>query len=125
MRLLLDSNILFWAIVEPEKLSAQVSALLLDEANEVWVSSVSLAELQIKQRIGKIKLPVTLDEEIVALGFGQLTFRFEHAHWLSELPLHHRDPFDRMIIAQAITSGFTILTSDQKFTEYPAEVILN
>jgi PIN domain nuclease of toxin-antitoxin system len=125
MRILLDSNILYWALIEPTRLSSPVSALLQDMNNEAWVSSLSMAELRIKQRIGKLTLPDVFDQEVLDLGYQILPFRFEHAGWLAKLELHHRDPFDRMIIAQAIEDDLTIVTSDPQFSVYPVSVLLN
>jgi PIN domain nuclease of toxin-antitoxin system len=125
MRILLDSNILYWALIEPTRLSSPVSALLQDMNNEAWVSSLSMAELRIKQRIGKLTLPDVFDQEVLDLGYQILPFRFEHAGCLAKLELHHRDPFDRMIIAQAIEDDLTIVTSDSQFSVYPVSVLLN
>jgi PIN domain nuclease of toxin-antitoxin system len=125
VRILLDSNILYWSIIDPEKISAAVAKILINRDNEAWVSSVSLAELRIKQRIGKLKLPDAFDQEVISLGYKMLPFRHEHSHWLSELPLHHRDPFDRMLVAQAAEEGLTLLTSDKTLSLYPIATILN
>jgi PIN domain nuclease of toxin-antitoxin system len=125
MRILLDSNILFWSIAATNRLSTKAINLLIDPENDVWVSSISVAEFRIKQVIGKIQLPENFVELIESTNFKMLPFGTEHAHWLGEMPLHHRDPFDRMIIAQAIEENFTILTSDSKFKLYSVRSILN
>ena len=105
MRILLDSNVLFWTIVEPHKVSAPVQKALLDGSNQVWASAIGIAELRIKQRIGKLELPEDFDGLIERTGFDTLPFEASHTRWLSELPLHHRDPFDRMLIAQALSAA--------------------
>jgi PIN domain nuclease of toxin-antitoxin system len=125
MRILLDSNILFWSIAATNRLSTKAINLLIDPENDVWVSSISVAEFRIRQVIGKIQLPENFVELIESTNFKMLPFGAEHAHWLGEMPLHHRDPFDRMIIAQAIEENFTILTSDSKFKLYSVRSILN
>jgi PIN domain nuclease of toxin-antitoxin system len=125
MRLLLDSNILYWAVLDSKRISASTASLLADPANEAWVSSVSMAEFRIKQRIGKLSVPDIFEQEVLDLGYQRLLLKFEHTRWLATLPLHHRDPFDRMLIAQAIEESLTLLTSDGKFDLYPVAVIKN
>ena len=125
MRILVDSHILYWSIIEPRKVSATVSKALLDGNNQVWASAVGIAELRIKQRIGKLELPDDFDDLIERTGFDTLSFHASHTRWLAELPLHHRDPFDRMIIAQAICEGLTIATSDAAFALYPVAILKN
>ena len=125
MRILLDSNILYWSIIEPEKIGKTVAEILTSPENEAWVSSVSLAELRIKQAIGKLRLPEAFDQEVISLGYEMLDLKLAHTRWLAELPLIHRDPFDRMLIAQAIEEGLTIVTSDQAFARYPVQTLLN
>jgi PIN domain nuclease of toxin-antitoxin system len=125
VRLLADTQIVFWTITSRSKLSASVISLLLSGEHEVFVSSVSIAELRIKQAIRKLELPGRFRELVDETGFRALPFDAAHAHWLSELPLHHRDPFDRMIIAQAIEEGMAIISSDAKFVDYPVTLIRN
>jgi PIN domain nuclease of toxin-antitoxin system len=125
MRILIDTNILFWSIVEPDKVSSTMAAHLVEGANSVLVSAVSLAELRIKQRIGKLEVPDDFDGLIEQTGYEWLSFRASHTRLLAELPLHHRDPFDRMIIAQAICENLTIATSDRVFADYPVAILTN
>jgi PIN domain nuclease of toxin-antitoxin system len=125
MRILIDSHILYWSIVEPEKVKPSLAKDLMDGDNQVWASAVGIAELRIKQCIGKLKLPDDFDGLIENTGFETLPFRASHAHWLAELPLHHRDPFDRMLIAQALSEGLTIATADAMFSRYPVSILKN
>ena len=125
MLILVDSHILYWSIVEPQKISASLSRILVNGDNQVWASAVGIAELRIMQRIGKLQLPDDFDGLIEATGFETLPFQASHSHWLAELPLHHRDPFDRMMIAQAISEGLTIATADAMFAHYPVAVLQN
>jgi PIN domain nuclease of toxin-antitoxin system len=125
MRLLLDTNVLLWTLSNDSRLSDRSIATLRNEASEKFVSVVTLAEMQIKKRIGKLDIPDHVEIEIAELGFSLLPLLPAHTPWLSELPLHHRDPFDRMLIAQAIEEGMTIITSDEKFERYPVSVIRN
>ena len=85
----------------------------------------TLAELRIKQAIGKLRLPDAFDQEVISLGYDILDLKLARTRWLAELPLIHRDPFDRMLIAQAIEEGLTIVTSDQAFARYPVQTLLN
>ena len=125
MRILVDSHILYWSIIEPKKISATLGQILVNGDNQIWASVVGIAELRIKQRIGKLELPDDFDGLIAATGFETLSFQASHAHWLAELPLHHRDPFDRMMIAQALSEGLTIATADAMFAQYPVAILKN
>ena len=125
MRILVDSNILYWSIIEPQKISANVARALVDGNNQVWASAIGIAELRIKQRIGKLELPDDFEGLIEQTGFDTLPFHAAHTRWLAELPLHHRDPFDRMIIAQAIFEGLTVATADAMFSHYPISILKN
>lgn len=111
--------------MESDRLSNHSADLLCNPDNRVWASSVSIAELRIKQSIGKVALPDDFATLVDETGFENLPFNASHAHWLSRLALHHRDPFDRMIIAQAIDEGLTIITSDSAFASYPVSVLKN
>lgn len=125
MRFLVDTNILFWVIAETNRLSTKTRQLLTDPNHRFWTSPLSIAELRIKQRIGKISLPERFNDLITETGFESLPFLAQHAHWLAELPLHHRDPFDRMLIAQAAEEGLSLLTSDKTLRLYPIVTVLN
>ena len=98
---------------------------ILEPNASVYVSAISIAELHIKCGLGKLEIDANLEHSIVDSGFVMLPFRSEHAHWLSELPLHHRDPFDRMLIAQALQDGLTLVTSDKQLSAYPVTLLLN
>lgn len=91
--------------------------LVEDPENEVWISSLSIWECRIKQRIGKLFLPVNLDEIIAVSGFLDLPFTARHAEETATLPLIHADPFDRGLLAQARCEGLTLLTSDRLLAE--------
>lgn len=126
MRFLLDSNILYRALVEPEKLTQQVTLILSDSANyPAWVSSISMAEFRIKESVGKLRLPASFHQEVLDLGYNLLPFSFDHASRLRDLPLHHRDPFDRMLVAQALEEDLTLITSDKTLSLYPIATLIN
>lgn len=99
--------------------------LITDPGNTAFVSAVSIAELRIKQSIGKLILPIDFSDLIEQTGYEILPLAAEHAHMLLELPFHHRDPFDRMLIAQAMVEELTLLSSDGKFRLYDVNVIAN
>ncbi len=96
---------------------------LEDLSNTLFVSSVSIAEIAIKASIGKLKADFELLETITRSGFEFLDFRAEEAALLKDLPLHHKDPFDRMLIAQGAATGIPIMTDDPKFRMYECRVI--
>jgi PIN domain nuclease of toxin-antitoxin system len=125
VRILVDTNILYWVIADPARLSTNAKSVLSEADNEIWSSALSVAELRIKEKIGKLLLPDDFASLVERSGFRNLPLTFDHANRLSDLPLHHRDPFDRLLIAQAIDEGLTILTSDGKFELYPVSVIKN
>jgi len=116
MRILLDTHILLWALAEPAKLPARARALLEDETNGVLFSAVSIWEIAIKaQQSGRVDFPVSPDGIAAAAGqtgFIELPVCAKHAAAVRFLPLHHRDPFDRLLVAQAITEPARLLTVD-------------
>ncbi len=118
MNILIDTHIFLWALSEPEKLTEQQRAALETRGNTIYVSAVSIAEIMIKSSLGKLTVPfnpVTIAEET---GFDVLEYRGEDALLLADLPFHHRDPFDRMIITQGIAHDFPIMTRDETFSLY-------
>jgi PIN domain nuclease of toxin-antitoxin system len=119
VRILLDTAIIIWAITVPERLSKTARQTI--EANGVVreISPLSLSEIAIKQTRGKLKLSrAEVWSGIADLEVRMLSFSVSHAYQLFELPLHHSDPFDRMIIAQALTEKIPIVTPDKQFRSY-------
>ena len=127
MRFLLDTQIFIWWDSEPEKLSKQLLALCEDPTNIMVLSVASVWEIQIKTQLGKPDLNRPLDEIIGghrADNFMQLLpIELEHVLALQTLPLHHKDPFDRLIIAQSITEQLPVMTVDRLLGQYPASTI--
>ncbi len=118
MRLLLDTHIVLWAMRDADELSA-AARQLLSHAEQVFVSSVSLWEAVIKVAAGKLPLdPVRLKVKIEAAGFEWLDVTWAHALKLGELPMLHRDPFDRMLLAQALSEPLHLLTHDATLAAY-------
>ena len=127
MRILLDTHVLIWAATEPERLSSACREAIEDGANEVYVSSVSAWEIAIKQSLGKLELPRPAEEwlpEVVrASGFEALGVDLESALRVRGMPWHHRDPFDRLLIAQAVQQRLTFATRDAKLAEYGIAIL--
>ena len=113
MKILIDTHILIWSLAFPSKLGDRNLSLLQDYSNRIIVSSVSIAEISIKTSIGKLKLPENYLEFIDQLEFERLDLRFEHAALLRQLDLLHKDPFDRLLIAQAVIEKAHIMTNDK------------
>jgi PIN domain nuclease of toxin-antitoxin system len=125
MRYLLDSQSLLFAIFEPQSLTAAILRTLGDPANEFIVSAVSPYELEVKKANGKLAFPDVADwPTLLARAFYQ-TLPIETAHGVAaaRLPLHHRDPWDRLLIAQAMIEGLTIVTRDREFARYGVSVV--
>ncbi len=126
VRLLLDSNALIWWVTEPSRLSKSADNAIRERENEIVVSLVSLWEITIK--ISKGGLPQLgssiqyLLDEIREQRFDLLALRPEHFVALGKLDRHHRDPFDRLLIAQGIAERLPVATNDPTFTRYPVEV---
>ena len=121
MRLLLDTNVLIWALAEPDRLTASARALLEDEQNEVFFSAASTWEAAIKATLGRIDFridPANLLAFARAAGFVELPVASEIAMTVMTLPLHHRDPFDRLLVAQALAMPAVLLTADARLCAY-------
>jgi PIN domain nuclease of toxin-antitoxin system len=121
MNLLLDTNSLYWWLEDPARLSAAAKRAIGNPSNSVMVSAVVPWELAIKTRLGKINVLALLDiweNKLATEGFGELAIESADAIRAGLLPLHHRDPFDRMLVAQAHTTGYPIVSADRVFEAY-------
>lgn len=123
MRLLLDTHTLLWWLTDSPKLSRTAKRAIAKASNEVFVSVASLWEARIKQGLGKLKLPADFREEIALQGFVELNVVGTHTDILSTLPLHHRDPFDRILVAQALEGSLTIVTEDEQIAHYDVSTL--
>jgi PIN domain nuclease of toxin-antitoxin system len=123
VRLLLDSQVVLWSLESPERLPTEVVAAITDPVNTVDVSVASLWELAIKQTMGKLKVDGDLREHLTLQSFSELPVLGEHALAVRDLPPHHRDPFDRLLIAQAMCEGLTVVTSDHAFAAYDVPIL--
>jgi PIN domain nuclease of toxin-antitoxin system len=121
MRLLLDTHLLLWAAAEPSKLSTEAQELLSDEANELLFSVASLWEVAIKRSLERADFWIDARQFRRALidnGYAELPITGEHAVAIDQLPAHHKDPFDRMLVAQSTCEGVTLLTADPIVLRY-------
>ena len=125
--LLFDTHSFIWWADEPMKLSWAAVAALEDENNRLFVSDVSIWEMQIKVQLGKIKLKLLLQDLLESQQRDNaveiLSITTEHILALNNLPFHHKDPFDRLLIAQGIVEDFTIVIVDSALSAYPAKVL--
>ncbi len=122
-RFLLDTHAVLWALAEPGMLSRPARMALEDARSEVFVSVVSGWEIAIKRALGKLEAPDNLEAAIRMQGFEPLLVTFQHAEQAGGLPPYHRDPFDRMLIAQARAEGLTIVTRDSGFSFYDVRTL--
>ncbi|BBO68389.1 twitching motility protein PilT [Desulfosarcina alkanivorans] len=123
MKIIIDTHIYLWALAEPFRLSDPKRSALEDLANTIYLSAVSIAELMIKASIGKIQIDFDPVAKAKESGFSLLDFSSDAALMLKDLPFHHKDPFDRMLIAQSIATRYPIMTEDSKITQYDCRVI--
>lgn len=123
MRALLDTNVVVWALSAPDRLSEAQRDVLLNPRHDLAISSVSVAEISIKTSIGKLTGVEDLTEWIARQGFRELPLANRHATELTSLPLHHRDPFDRMLVAQCIADDLVLITGDRRLSDYPITII--
>lgn len=125
MKLLLDTHTLLWYVLADPQLSPAAKSSILDPANEIAVSAASLWELAIKVSIGKMKLHQPFqnfcDLCLNVYGFQLLAIEPKHAAVVATLPFHHKDPFDRLLIAQAIVENIPILSADATLDAYPIQ----
>jgi PIN domain nuclease of toxin-antitoxin system len=125
MKLLLDTHLLLWAAAEPGRLSSSIVALLSDQANELVFSAASLWEIAIKNALGREDFSVDarlLRRGLLDNGYRELPISSEHAVAIEALPPIHKDPFDRILVAQATIEGITLLTSDSTVAQYPGPI---
>ena len=123
MNIIIDTHIFLWALTDHSRLSDAKRSVLEDLSNTIFVSAVSIAELMIKASLEKLRIdfnPVVMAKES---GFTLLDFSAEAALLLKDMPFHHKDPFDRMLIAQSITDSYPIMTEDPKIALYNCRVL--
>ena len=123
MKIIIDTHIFLWSLADPTRITRQRLNELESPSNIIFVSSITIAELTIKSSIGKLQInfdPIDLAEQS---GFELLDFSGQDALQLKDLPFHHRDPFDRMLISQSIATKYPLMTDDDKIRLYQCQVI--
>lgn len=123
MRLLLDTHAFIWAVHRPQELSSAAADAIAASDNDVYFSTVVSWEIAIKRALGRMHF-VEIDDDVLSMfGLRRLPVDLEHCGPLVSLEQHHRDPFDRMLIAQAMVEGLTIVTRDRVFSDYDVPVL--
>ncbi|MBU4462459.1 MAG: type II toxin-antitoxin system VapC family toxin [Proteobacteria bacterium] len=123
MNLLLDTHVLLWWLDDYPDLSRQARTAIADGRNLVFISAAVIWEIQIKYALGKLKIPANFREVLEQQEFEPLDITMEHAYTVADLPPHHSDPFDRMLVAQAKVEGLTIITRDNHIKKYKISLI--
>lgn len=127
MRLLVDTHALIWWLLEDPRLSGTAYAALADRRNVVFVSAISLCEIAIKLSIHKLPAPDGFNHQILgsiaASAFRPLPVTLEHAYGVRWLPWHHRDPFDRVLVAQSLSDGLIMVTNDAAIRRYQVDCL--
>ena len=116
---MLDTHVALWVVDSPERLDPDTRRLLEEPDAPVYVSAVSVAEIAIKVSIGKLRIPGAAADVIASTGCEPLALTPEHASHLAELPPVHRDPFDRLLISQALVDNLVLVTADRNVLAYP------
>lgn len=124
MNILLDTHVLIWALENNKTLSKSALNAIIDGRNMVFVSAASVWEIGIKMNMGKLEAPDNLLEEIKIHRFTPLPMTFEHAQLAGRLPDIHKDPFDRMLVAQAMIEKLTLVTRDKMVLAYKTKTII-
>ena len=124
MRILIDTSVLIFAALEPSRLTKNAFSILADSENTPEFSTVSIAEIALKNATGKLIFSsIDVQHSLDDLKIRVLPFTADHAFRLFDLPLYHRDPFDRQVIAQSLHERIPLMTSDRKFSLYGGEIL--
>lgn len=127
MKLLLDTHAFLWWVTDDNRLSATAGRRISDPRNDVFFSAVSAWEIVVKAALGRLTLAEAPDRfvprQVEINAFTPLPLQVAHATNVWNLPQHHRDPFDRLLVAQALTEGLSIVTSDAKMRRYPVKIV--
>jgi len=123
MKIIIDTHIFLWAISDLNRISMRQREELETATNTIYVSSISVVELMIKSSIGKLQVNFNPVEIAGKSGFEMLDFSAKDAIPLKDMPFHHKDPFDRMLIAQSMARGIPVMTNDKKFNLYHCKVL--
>jgi len=118
MNIIIDTHVFLWLLNDPSKIDGSYFSRIEDTNNSIYLSSMSMVELIIKSSIGKLTIDFDIEQAANAMDVEIMSFDAKDALQLSKLPLHHKDPFDRMIIAQTISKDFSLISDDSKFDQY-------
>jgi len=118
LKILLDTHLLLWWLMDARRLSRKARELVQDPSHTIFLSVASLWEIRIKEALGKVEVPENFDEAVAMETFEVLPIYAAHTKALKSLPMHHRDPFDRMLIVQAMTERLQLLTADEGLAVY-------
>jgi PIN domain nuclease of toxin-antitoxin system len=122
-RLLLDTHVFLWWLADDPQLGMKAKDLIADASNQVFVSAATAWEISIKKSIGKLDAPGDLDAIVEDEGFERLPISFFHGERAGDLPQYHRDPFDRMLIAQSQAEGLELVTADDVIPQYAVKTV--
>ena len=120
---LLDTHAFLWWLGDEAQLGAEARSEIADSANEIFVSAATAWEISLKRHIGKLEAPGDIEDWIAGSGFSDLAIEVEHAVQAGGLPNHHKDPFDRMLVAQAQLEGITLVARDDEIAKYDVEIL--
>ncbi len=123
MSIIIDTHIFLWLLADKKKIKPKYMRYIEDMENNIYLSSVSIAEIMIKKSIGQLDFDADLLTLLDEMGINVLDFDAKSALMLGVLPFYHKDPFDRMIISQAITHNYKVITADSKFKLYNCKVL--
>ena len=123
MRVLLDTHALLWWLADDPRLSSAAANAIEDGQSLAFVSAASIWEIEIKRAKGALKAPDDVVEQVDAAGFDSLPINSDHARAAGQLPRHHHDPFDRMLVAQAFAERATLITSDDAIAGYGVDLL--
>ena len=123
MNLLLDTHVFLWWCDQNTQLKDEASEAIANPHNTIFISVASAWEIAIKEALGRLKTPGSVEDAVEKNGFSPLGMSFAHARTAGALPLHHRDPFDRMLVAQAQVDGLVIVTHDSLLQPYQVDIL--
>ena len=124
MKFLLDTHALLWWLTDDDQLGGRAREVVADPANDILISMVSLWEIAVKVRVGKLQADIAeIINAVQREGFTVLDIGVAHLVTLAELPMHHRDPFDHLLIAQAMTEDATFMSEDRNAPRYPVRMV--
>lgn len=123
MKIIIDTHIFLWSLAAPTRIATDKLKELETPTNIIYVSSITIAEIKIKASIGKLDIDFDPGELARQSGFELLDFTSQAALFLQNLPFHHKDPFDRMLICQSLFHKYPLMTDDKKITQYDCQII--